>query len=178
MIPLANAEPGDIVAFETAGFFAFFIRLGQRMRKRTRPFYRYTHVAILSDYIENVPNDRGNSRNWKAIQAAWRVDEDFVDDIAKGRPFIVLRNPGPNREAAVEMAEQYLGEEYGVLSILSIAFGLLLPFHIAIRASRTVICSALAAICLLAGGYKRVWPDIYQVKPADIVGVLIGENHG
>lgn len=187
-IDLKDALPGDLVGFEKHGFFDVFIRFGQRrvlvgwpraiasylpgLRKRWAEelaLANITHIAILSEYVPNVPSDRGNSRNWRAIQAARRVDEDFVDNIAGGRPFCVFQLPqGLHREAVIEQAVEYLGSEYGVLSILSIAFRLIIPFKFSFRDSRTVICSALGAICVQTGGYVHRWGDIYDVMPLQI----------
>jgi hypothetical protein len=171
-ITLAEAAPGDIVAFETKGFFGRLIQLGQWLRRKDRSDRRFHHIAVLREQIPNTP-DPADPKNWVVVQAAKRVDRAYVDAVAGGRPYVVLScPPGVNRELVLAEADAQLGAEYGVLTIVSIAFNVLTPFRIGLRADATWICSALGAWCLHRGGWGQQWPDVYSVTPADLVGAL------
>ena len=171
-------KPGDIVAFKTAGFFAVLIRFGQRRKaigifRAIASYFTkryaaeitlcdYTHIAILA-----------STDPLTCIQAVRRVDQAPLASIAKGRPHLIISLPSSiNRDNVVTMAREYIDEEYGILSILSLALRALVPLKFSFRDTRTVICSALGAICLQSGGYLRVWPDLYSVMPFEIVKVL------
>lgn len=170
--------PGDIVAFKTAGIFAVLIRFGQRRKAiglfRAIASYftkRYADQIALCDYTHI--GILASSSPPTCVQAVRHVDQAPLEAIAKGRPYLIISLPASiNRNNVVAMAREYVGEEYGVLSILSLAFRALVPLKFSFRDTRTVICSALGAICLQAGGYLRVWPDLYSVMPYEIVKVL------
>lgn len=164
-IPLDQARPGDIVVFETGGIFGALIGFGEWLRR-----LRYHDVHHVGVVTTKAPD---GSR--LAIQAARHVDEQPIEAIAKGRPFYVLPCPaGVNRRLVVAQARAMLGCAYGVASIISIAFQILTPgfFHIELRRQRTIICSALGALCLHAGGFLHPWDDIYEVMPAELAAVL------
>lgn len=174
---LADAQPGDLIAFETRGIFGRLIQLGQWLKRSDRRYRRYHHIAVLVDQVANTPHGPADPANWLAVQAARRVDVAHVDEIARGCPFTVFACPkGVARSKVVVQADKFVGIEYGVLTIVSIALNILTPrfLRVSFRAGGdpTLICSALGALCLHAGGWLHEWPDFYQVTPADLVGAL------
>lgn len=173
-IPLEQAKVGDVVVFQTGGAFGALIGAGEWLRRQR--FHEIHHCAVLSDY--DAANGPDPAQCWRAIQAARRVDEDFVDTIAHGREYAVLPLPsGVSRDHVLAQARTLLGCDYGVLSIASIALNIFTPdwLHIDFRYDRTIICSALVAFCLLAGGYIHDWDDYYEVLPSQIVELLSAE---
>lgn len=178
-IPLASAQPGDIVAFESKGLFGSLIGLGQWIRHKDRRYRRFHHIAVITSYA-SAPSMLGvkDPQNWMCTQAARRVDERRLSEIGNGCPYTVFAcPPGVSREYVVAQATQLVGAEYGVLSILSIALNILTPsfFHLpSIREDGTWICSALGAWALHAGGWRveAIQRNIYEVTPADLVGAL------
>jgi len=66
-------------------------------------------------------------------------------------------------------------EEYGFLTILSIAVTLLSPrfLRVDFRRQGTLICSALVALSLHAGGWLARVGDFYQVSPGSLEQLLV-----
>lgn len=178
-ISLGDAQPGDIIGFQRRDAFGILIGIGQRLRhpgKAWRPYTRIHHIAVVEKYAPvTTPEDKDDPQNWVCIQAARRVDRDTVENIANGQPFVVMKLPPEVwRACVVEQAEDLVGTDYGVLSIVSIALNVLTPswLHIDFRRARTVICSALGAICLHAGGWLHSWGDFYEVMPCELIEAL------
>jgi hypothetical protein len=73
------------------------------------------------------------------------------------------------------MARGEVGAEYGFGSIASIVVTELSPRPVRFdfRRGGTWICSALGAEALRAGGWYHQWPDIYQVRPAQLYSALV-----
>lgn len=46
------------------------------------------------------------------------------------------------------------------------------PLRFVVPRTSTIICSAVAALALLAGGWLKQWPDLYQVTPARLAEAL------
>ena len=74
-----------------------------------------------------------------------------------------------------------LRTKYAFVSCVSIAMGIIarllhIPLRFAVRDTSTLICSAVGAIALLAGGWLPVlgFSDIYQTTPAQLVVALTG----
>jgi hypothetical protein len=180
IIPLSEAQPGDLVAFNTRGMFGRLIQLGQWLRRADRPFRRWHHIAVIVDHFPDATGhgsdgDPADPASWIVVQAARRVDKVWLDDVSPNRPFAVLRCPdGVNRSEVVAQANALIGAKYGILSVLSIAFNLLTPkfVHVDWRRDSTWICSALGAWCLHAGGWLHPWSSIYEVLPADLAVAL------
>ena len=94
-----------------------------------------------------------------------------LSDVAPGGSYAILSCPkGVERELVVAEAQKLLRDKYAFISIASIAFNLLLPLPIRLNVyeNGTLICSAVTALALLAGGWLHQWPDLYQVTPAQI----------
>ena len=177
-INLADARPGDIVAFETGGIFGRLIQLGQWLRRSDRRYRRFHHIAVIVDYDGCGNEGRASPHNWLCVQAARHVDIASLGQAAsRGCPFTVFAcPPDVDRSLVIAQARALVGIEYGVLTIVSIGVDILTPrsLRVSFRAGGdpTLICSALGALCLHAGGWLHEWQDIYQVTPADLVGAL------
>lgn len=160
-------KPGDLVAFETRGLFAWWIRLGQRRFLKCRN-WEYTHVAI----VEHVDPD---GAPW-VIQAVRKVDRVFVNAPQPigylGIPQKVLTAPpGLDRTDVVRFAQSCLGRKYGALSVLSRALNCITPKAIQIDVNRAgrMDCSTFASRAWEHGGLLLPWPDPWQVSPGQLV---------
>lgn len=148
-------QPGDLIAFETSGIFAWFIRLGQRLAHIKNR--EYTHVAVV------VADDL-------LIQSARKVDYCTLTSWGT-TPYVVIPFPGfpANRADVVNFAVAALGSKYGVLSIISRAINCLTPKWIDFNHAGDCDCSTLAARAWEHGGWVcPVW-DTSQVMPGQLV---------
>lgn len=195
-IPLADAQPGDLVFVQSKGFFGFIIRIGQRLqvlgvfrgvlsyvaRRRWSELTRlckWSHVAVLEGFMPQGTQDRGDPRNWIVRQAAAKgIDTAYLDEVGGvGAKRIVIPlsawvavDGSPVSRDRVLAFVTSCRAEYGVLTILSIVLNLFTPKLVDIRREGTLICSALAACALWTGGADAAAADVYQISP---VGLLL-----
>ncbi len=168
-IPLATAKPGDVVVAHSTGIIGWLIRFGTHSH--------WNHVAVLTA-VGDTPEDS------EVVQAeAHGVELAKLSSVAPGGSWAILPCPaGVNRRKVVSAAKGMLRERYAFLTIASIAMKIVarwlhVPFRFAVRDTSTLICSAVGAISLLAGGWLRAlgFSDLYQVTPAQIAVALVAE---
>jgi len=160
-VSLENAQPGDRVYLHSTHFLSRLIQGAQWLRWRAAS--RWNHMFIL---VAPAPGG-----DWKIVQASRRgVVYAFFNDEVKGGDYAIVSGTadGFNGANVVDFAEGEVGEDYGVLVLLSVVFNLYTPsfIHIDFRKSGTWICSALAMESSRFGGVWRQWKDIYSVTPA------------
>jgi hypothetical protein len=161
-VPLDAADPGDIVFMHGSDLVGRAIRLAERIRFHSGA--TYNHVAIL---------DADTAVGWTVIQAGGRgVTRGAL--LPADHYMIVTLPPGVDRTDVLAFARAQVGVRYGFIDIASILFNLLTPraIRIDIRRDGTLICSALGALSLLAGGWLHPIRDYYQCSPAELSEAL------
>jgi hypothetical protein len=163
-------QPGDIGVAHSRGFLGAIIRFGTRSK--------WNHSFV----IETV-DDEEDPTKITVIQAeAHGVLRSALSDVAPGGGYAVLPCPrGVNRKLVVRQARDLLRTKYAFVSCVSVGFQLLMkrvhiPVRLAVMETGTIFCSAVSALCLHQGGYRKLWPDIYNVTPADIAAALGHQN--
>jgi hypothetical protein len=161
VIPLDEAQPGDLVFCDSVGF------VGRAIRFVTRG--KYNHSAWLDRHVAGVPFTP--EVGWFVGQAVGRgVTVDArLDTIAPGGSYVIVRAPeGTNRETELAWLRSQVGRRYGFLTIASILVTLFTPKFVNVMLPDTWICSAVVGEGLAHGGWCRSWPDIYQVIPQQL----------
>lgn len=142
-------------------------------------------MASAAYPLTDVNTARGQS--WTVIQAeahgvtGSRPDgttfmQRRLPDVAPGGFIRLVRPPkGIDPYRVLEFARGEVGAEYGVLTVLGVAFDKVTPawLHFPIRRPGTWICSALAGESLRLGGFNHRWDDVYDVDPASLLSALL-----
>ena len=165
MILNSEFQSGDLVFCHSKGFVGKSIRFIQHLHGDDD--WEYNHVALL--------NEKQANGDWAVIQAeAHGVTSDkLLSSVAPGGFYEVVALPqGVDRDKVLEFARAEVGCEYGFITIASIVFTLWTPNAINVIKGNTWICSALAGEALRAGGWIHKWPDVYQVRPAQLLSAL------
>ena len=158
---------GDGAYFTTRTIYGFVIRLAQRLRWWRQGSFEYNHFGLVVEIdSEGYP--------W-VVQMARHGELTRIDKVAPGGSFTTLPAPdGIDRARAVDYAKKQIGTEYGVTTIFSIAFNLLVPFiRLDFRRNNTLVCSALGARSWEHGGWDCP-TDPFQVAPGELYGIQMG----
>ena len=161
--------PGDVIFAHGKGFIARAIQFGELLRwKRGR---RWNHAAIVAEVRPGQV---------RVIQAEGHgVTSTWMRSVAEvGSVVELVPCPAADWQRVVEFAEAQIHDDYGFLSILSIAISIVAPWFLTIRQPGTWVCSALAGECLRAGGWLHDWPDVYQVSPAQLYEAVQNGTRG
>jgi len=165
LIPIEAASPGDLVFERGTAFLDTAIIAAQRIRWR---HCDWSHVAIL--------RKQDAEGQWSVIQAEARGVEVAPFDCAPGTYAVVSLPSGCNRAKVLAAANSSLGRPYGFLSILSIFFDLFTPAFLRLTFGQdgALICSALAALSLHAGGASQTFAirDLYNTTPDQLYMLL------
>ena len=152
-------QPGDVVLAKTNGIMGRLIRLAERIHWRRGT--TYSHAAIVIEVADVVTVLQMRARGCQRTT---------IDQVAPGGSYVIKSCPkGVNRNKSVEYALTRQHDEYGVASIISIAFNLLTPYWLGLdfRKAGTLICSALVARSWEHGGWDCP-VDPFQISPAQI----------
>ncbi len=156
-ITLADVQGGDVGVAHSKGFVAFVIRVVTRSK--------VNHAFVL-EVVGPTPETT------TVIQAEARgVSRTTLDKVAPGGYIELLAAPPEvDRSKVVAFARSRMGVRYGFASIASILFTLATPriIRFDFRRSGTLVCSALVALSLLAGGWLEEISDYYQFTPAQV----------
>ena len=160
-IPLSDALPGDLVFVHGNGFLDRLIQFGERLRWRKGS--KWNHTAVL---------DILTPQGWTLIEATGKGV--VRGDLLAGDYVVVQLPDAVDRQDCLAYARSRAGTEYGFLSVISIAIGILIPWpRVSFRAGdSTLICSALAALSLLCGGWMYPVADYYSISPAALYLIL------
>ena len=160
---MAEPLPGDLIFAHGKGFIARAIQFGELLRwKRGR---RWNHTAIV---VEVKPGAvRVVQAEGHGVTSRWMRSVHEVAPVVELVPC-----PAPDWQRVVEFADAQVHDDYGFLTIFSIACSIVAPWFLTIRQPGTWVCSALAGECLRAGGWLHDWPDVYQVSPAQLYGAV------
>lgn len=158
VIPLGEAQPGDLVFCDSVGF------VGRAIRFVTRG--KYNHTAWLDRQVDGI---------WFIGQAVGRgvTTDARLATVAPGGSYVIVRVPaGTNRETELAWLRSQVGRRYGFLTIASILATLFSPKFVNVMLPNTWICSAVAGEGLAHGGWCHSWPDIYQVTPQQLFDAM------
>lgn len=159
-LDITEVQPGDIGIAHSKGLLGWLIRVG------THSYWNHVFVVISCD---------GTVTGTLVIQAeAHGVQYASLDKVAPGGEWAILPCPtGVDRLKVIAEAGHLNRIKYAFVSIISIAFNLLpLPVRLNVHENGTLICSAVGALALLAGGWLKQWPDLYSVTPAELATAL------
>lgn len=161
-LDLPDVQPGDIGVAHSKGIIGWLIRVGTRSH--------WNHSFVVVEVNGPDPKDI------VVVQAeAHGVEYATLDKVAPGGSYAILPCPtGVNRSLVVAQAEAYVKDAYAFIMIASIAMNILIPFlHLYTMRANTLICSAVSALSLHAGGHiYKPWGDLYSVTPAQIATAL------
>jgi len=158
-----NFVPGDFVLVSTKGILAKFIRLGQffRYHGKMKPFAHWNHAAMIVDEDGTI------------VEAVGRgvVVNNISDYKGVEYYYVSTKLNKQSRDQTVVACKSFIKDKYGFVTIISIALELLTGIKIQFNSSNSMICSAVVAQSLWAGGiiFDR---NPYQMMPADLAAAF------
>ena len=157
---VTNPAPGDFILTHGKSWTSRMIRFGQRIRYwgPDRIYTRWNHAAIFVADSGDIVEALGGGVQRRNI-SVYKETEYHV---------VRLQNvTGADREHEIEFALACLNEEYGWMTVLSIALSLLFASKLGFGVDGQEICSALVARCLERTG--EIFPqDPWRIMPADL----------
>jgi len=151
--------PGDFILVSTKGVLAKLIRFGQfiRYHGKMKPFSHWNHAAMIIDEDGTIVESVGRGVIVSNISEYKNVEYYYV--------FTKLNKQ--SRDQTVAACKSFIKDKYGWVTIFSIAMELLVGIKVQLTNSNTMICSAVVAQSLWAGGvvFDR---NPYQMMPADL----------
>lgn len=159
----SQALPGDIVLAHSKGFIGWAIRVAQGVR--WRGWNTWNHVAVV---VASGANPLCAQATGKGVVLA------PLSDVAPGGVYEIRRALFVDGDRVAAYARSRVGVRYGFLTIGSILFDILTPrvLRLDLRQEGTLICSALGALALVAGGWLHPVADYYQWTPAQMAEAL------
>jgi len=155
--------PGDFILVSSNGVLAKLIRFGQFLRYhgKMKPFAHWNHTAM-------VVNENGD-----IVEAVGRgvVVSNISEYTNKEYYYVSTKLNKQSRDQAVAACNSFVKDKYGWLTIFSIALELATGIKMQFTNSNTMICSAVVAQSLWAGGvvFDR---NPYQMMPADLAAAF------
>jgi len=155
--------PGDFILVSTKGILAKCIRLGQfiRYHGKMKPFSHWNHAAMIIDEDGTIVEAVGRGVVTSHISEYKDVEYYYVSTKLNKQ----------SRDQAVAACKSFLKDKYGWLTIMSIAFELLIGIKMQFTNSNTMICSAVVGQSLWAGGVIFD-SNPYQMMPADLAAAF------
>lgn len=151
--------PGDFVLVSTNGILAKLIRFGQfiRYHGKMKPYSHWNHAAMVIDEDGTIVEAVGRGVIYSNISEYKNVEYYYV----------TTKLNKQSRDQSVAACKSFIKDKYGFLTILSIALELVTGIKIQFTNGNTMICSAVVAQSLWAGGvvFDR---NPYQMMPADL----------
>ena len=155
--------PGDFVLVSTTGILAKFIRFGQfvRYHGKMKPYSHWNHAAMVIDEDGTIVEAVGRGVITSNISEYKNVEYYYVSTKLNKQ----------SRDQAVAACKSFIKDKYGWLTILSIATELATGIKMQFTNNNTMICSAVVAQSLWAGGvvFDR---NPYQMMPADLAAAF------
>ena len=143
----------------TQGILAKLIRFGQfiRYHGKMKPFSRWNHAAMIIDEDGTIVEAVGRGVITSNISEYFDVEYYYV----------TTKLNKQSRDQTVSACKSFIKDKYGFLTIVSITLDLITGIKMQLTNSNTMICSAVVAQSLWAGGviFDR---NPYQMMPADL----------
>lgn len=159
----AKFNPGDFILVSTTGILAKFIRFGQFVRYHgaMKPFAYWNHAAMIVDEQGTIVEAVGRGVRYSHIDEYKDVEYYLVNTKLNKQ----------SREQAVAACKSFVKDKYGWFTIASIATELLTGIKLQFSLNNSMICSAVVAQSLWAGGFifNR---NPYQMMPADLASAF------
>ena len=156
-------NPGDFILVSTNGILAKFIRFGQfiRYHGKMKPFSLWNHAAMIIDEEGTIVEAVGRGVRYAHIDEYKNVEYYLVNTKLNKQ----------SREQAISACNSFVKDQSGWLTIVSIAFELITGIKLQFSLNNSMICSAVVAQSLWAGGviFSR---NPYQMMPADLAAAF------
>jgi len=151
--------PGDFILVSTKGVLAKLIRFGQfiRYHGKMKPFSRWNHAAMIIGEDGTIVEAVG--RGVITSNISEYVDVEYY--------YVTTKLNKQSRDQTVSACKSFIKDKYGFFTIVSITLDLITGIKLQFTNSNTMICSAVVAQSLWAGGviFDR---NPYQMMPADL----------
>jgi uncharacterized protein YycO len=155
--------PGDFILVSTTGILAKFIQFGQffRYHGKMKPYSHWNHAAMVIDEDGTIVEAVGRGVVTSHISDYTNVEYYYV----------TTKLNKQSRDQTVAACKSFIKDKYGFLTILSIALELSTGIKMQFTNDNTMICSAVVAQSLWAGGvvFDR---NPYQMMPADLAAAF------
>jgi len=156
-------QPGDFILTHHTTAPARVIRAGQFLRYhgKLRTFSHWNHAALVVDTKGTL------------VEAVGRgVSYGHIDDYCDVEYYLVrTKLSKSNQQQVVAAASSFLNDAYGWPTIISLTIELLTGIKIQFGDPNSIICSALVAQCLWAGGIIFN-TNTYRMMPADLAAAF------
>ena len=160
-------NPGDFILVSTTGVLAKFIRFGQFVRYHgdMKTFAFWNHTAMIVDEEGTIVEAVGRGVKYAHIDEYKDVEYYLVNTKLNKQ----------SREQVVAACRSFVKDKYGWLTIASIATELLTGIKLQFSLNNSMICSAVVAQSLWAGGiiFNR---NPFQMMPADLASAFNIDN--
>ena len=155
--------PGDFILVSTQGILAKCIRFGQFLRYhgKMRPFAHWNHAALIIDEDGTLIEAVGRGVITGHISEYQGVEYYYVSTKLNKQ----------SRDQIVAAGRSFLKDKYAFLTIASIALELVTGIKLQFTNGNTMICSAVVAQSLWAGGVIFN-ENPYQMMPADLAAAF------
>jgi uncharacterized protein YycO len=151
-----DAMPGDLVLVRGGGYVDGVIRLGERLPAAGQyAFVNHAAITLADDQLSEQ-EAKGN----KVVPLAKYQAVDYV--------VVQFQIGNEQRSAVVDLAKACSRDQYGWPSIVGITFDIITGARLSIGVGSRMICSTMAAYCLVAGGL-RPDKDLDAVLPSDLM---------
>jgi uncharacterized protein YycO len=159
----AKFNPGDFILVSTTGILAKFIRFGQffRYHGKMKPYSFWNHAAMIVDTDGTIIEAAGRGVRYNNIEEYKDVEYYLVNTKLNQQ----------SRNQTVAACKSFVKDKYGWFTILSIALQLLTGIEFQFSFGSSIICSALVAQSLWAGGYIFD-QNPFQMMPADLAAAF------
>jgi uncharacterized protein YycO len=156
-------KPGDFILTHSKAIPGKVIRAGEFIRYHgdMRDFSHWNHAALII------------SEDGKLIEAVGRgVSYGHISEYQDVEYYLINTNLNKqSQDQTVNAAISFLDDKYGWVTIASLTIELLTGIKIQFSSSNSIICSALVAIALWAGGYVFDRNPL-QMMPADLAAAF------
>lgn len=129
-------KPGDFLLVAHKGFWASLIVLGQKLRYGNTPYVKWNHAALVQNIVGDLIEADGGTTCHTTNISQYKDFEYLVVDVDASVE---------DRAEVVAFAESCLGQEYGIATIICIAFCLFTGLKISFGFPGQSICSGLVA---------------------------------
>ncbi len=153
-----DPQPGDFLLTHAYAWTSRLIRFGERLRYRgkNRQFTYWSHAVAVVSPDGGIVEALG--RGVTAGHISKYAGTDYV--------YVRIQSSPEDRTEMAAFGNAQVGQQYGFVTIASIALSLLTTGRLRFQLAGTEICSGLVARMLERGTY--VWDVPASIMPADL----------